>query len=445
MECPNRNKFCVVCGLFVPNQKSRKITKTFVECYEQYFLINFVPKVWYQPEVVCGYCYRGILGSNSVNRHQHPMKYVYPVIWMNRSEHAVESCYFCQSQPLTTNLKYKFRHKIQYHSCDSVKPAVLRSRTNPSAPSEEQIPDAVEEHSLCADNDIEDISEYQPINSEFGFAPRHFITQADFDDLVRDIGLTKTNSEILASRLQQWRLVSEDFRVTSSRKRSKQLSFDECFKVDDQSGITYAVDIENLFEIIGHPYNPDEWRLFIDGSVKSLKGVLLHNGNAFPSVPIVYGTDVKETYANMRNILKLINYDLHGWVICCDLKVVAIITGLKKGFSKHQCFLCLWEGRHRELHYTDHEWQPRITHKLGENSIDHMPLVPSSKIILPPLHIKLGLIRNFIRALPREGEAMMHLKTIFPKLSNAKIDAGKLNRYVHINLKAKNTYFFRCT
>lgn len=147
----------------------------------------------------------------------------------------------------------------------------------------------------------------------------------------------------------------------------------------------------------------------------------------------------------MRNILKLINYDLHGWVICCDLKVVAIITGLKKGFSKHQCFLCLWEGRHRELHYTDHEWQPRITHKLGENSIDHMPLVPSSKIILPPLHIKLGLIRNFIRALPREGEAMMHLKTIFPKLSNAKIDAGKLNRYVHINLKAKNTYFFRCT
>lgn len=190
--------------------------------------------------------------------------------------------------------------------------------------------------------------------------------------------------------------------------------------------ITYAVDIEHLFETIGHPYVPDEWRLFIDGSVKSLKGVLLHNGNLFPSVPIIYGTDIIENYENMKVILKLINYDLHRWVICCDLKIVAIITGLKKGFSKHQCFLCLWEGRSRDLHYTDHKWPARVIYKLGHDSIDHMPLVPSSKIIIPPLHIKLGLIRNFVRALDSEGTAMKYLRTIFPKLSNAKIDAGIL-------------------
>lgn len=155
------------------------------------------------------------------------------------------------------------------------------------------------------------------------------------------------------------------------------------------------IDIDRLFQIIGFPHRPDEWRLFIDSSVQSLKGVLLHIGNEFPSVPIVYGTNLKEKYEIIRTILNLINYNLHEWKVCCDLKMVAIMTGLRQGFSKHQCFLCLWEGRKKELHYTDHQWPARATFILGENCLDYEPLVPTAKIILPPLHIKLGLIANF--------------------------------------------------
>lgn len=426
MECPNRNKFCVVCGLFVPLKKSRKVSKKFVENYEKYFLINYIPNVWYVPEVACDYCYRCIIGSNCIEPKQHPMKYVYPTIWLLRSEHSVESCYFCKTK--TAGFSYQFRHQIQYYSCESIKPAIKRSVSNPTAPSEEIQPvaDAFEVHSLCNFTNDENISEFVPTQSELGTSERHLVTQADFNDIIRDANLSKRSAEVVASRLQQWRLVSEDFRTTSARKRSNMQSFDKCFALDATTGITYAVDIEHLFETIGHPYVPDEWRLFVDGSVKSLKGVLLHNGNLFPSVPIIYGTDIIENYENMKAILKLINYDVHRWVICCDLKIVAIITGLKKGFSKHQCFLCLWEGRSRDLHYTDHKWPARVIYKLGEDSIDHMPLVPSSKIIIPPLHIKLGLIRNFVRALDSEGTAMKYLRTIFPKLSNAKIDAGIL-------------------
>lgn len=454
MECPNRNKFCVVCGLYVSLKKSRNITKTFVKSYEKYFLVNFPLKQWYVPEVACDYCYRCILGSTYTSKiptpsskkkpNQHPMKYVYPVIWMHRSEHSDKSCYFCKTQ--TFGFKYEMRKKINYHKCDSVKEAVLRSETNPIAPSEELQP---EEESQC--NEVESVwngtnneisSEYQPTYSEIGCSVPHFITQADFNDLMRDTNTSQRSAEIMASRLLQWRLVSDDFRVTSSRKRSNKRSFDQCFKVDDITGLTYATDIEQLFDTIGHPYLPEQWRLFIDGSVKSLKGVLLHIGNVYPSVPIIYGTDIEENYENMKQILKLINYDLHRWVICCDLKIVAIITGLKKGFSKHQCFLCLWEGRCRELHYTDHKWPPRITLQIGRDSIDHMPLVPSSKIILPPLHIKLGLIRNFVRALESEGLAMKFLKTMFPKLSDSKIDAGK--QYGFNNLLKIKIIFFRC-
>lgn len=102
------------------------------------------------------------------------------------------------------------------------------------------------------------------------------------------------------------------------------------------------------------------------------------------------------------------------------------MTGVKKGFSKHQCFLCLWEGRVTEKHYTNHQWGDRVTYELGKDSIDHLPLVQSSRVILPPLHIKLGIFRNFVRALDKDGRSFKELNKIFPKLTQSKIDAGKL-------------------
>jgi hypothetical protein len=46
----------------------------------------------------------------------------------------------------------------------------------------------------------------------------------------------------------------------------------------------------SVVEVIGHEYNPDQWRLFVDSSIVSLKLVLLHNGNRFPSVPLAHTT-----------------------------------------------------------------------------------------------------------------------------------------------------------
>jgi hypothetical protein len=36
-----------------------------------------------------------------------------------------------------------------------------------------------------------------------------------------------------------------------------------------------------------------------------------------------------------------------------------------------------------------------------------------NEIILPPLHIKLGLMKNFIKAIVKEGLAFSHLKEKF--------------------------------
>jgi len=43
------------------------------------------------------------------------------------------------------------------------------------------------------------------------------------------------------------------------------------------------------------------------------------------------------------------------------------------------------------------------------------------KILLPPLHIILGLMKNFVKAMDRTGSAFKYLTEKFPRLSEAKI------------------------
>lgn len=159
--------------------------------------------------------------------------------------------------------------------------------------------------------------------------------------------------------------------------------------------------------------------------MNSLVVVLLHNGNKFPSVPIAYTRKKTESFDTMKLLLRLINYDKYEWVICCDLKVVGLLTGVRGGFAKCMCFLCKWEGRKRSLHYTNHKWPERTLYEVGEDSIDRQPLVSPTKIILPPLHIKLGMIKSFLHKLRPESDAFTELKRIFPKLSDSKLIAGK--------------------
>jgi len=53
-----------------------------------------------------------------------------------------------------------------------------------------------------------------------------------------------------------------------------------------EDGVVFCNDFCSVMEVLGHEYNPEQWRLFIDSSKVSLKVVLLHNGNRFPSVPL---------------------------------------------------------------------------------------------------------------------------------------------------------------
>lgn len=61
-----------------------------------------------------------------------------------------------------------------------------------------------------------------------------------------------------------------------------------------------------------------------------------------PSVPIAYSTDTSENFDNLKHILEVVKYNEHQWRICCDLKIVSLITGLTaSGRPKYPCFCAI--------------------------------------------------------------------------------------------------------
>jgi len=100
-----------------------------------------------------------------------------------------------------------------------------------------------------------------------------------------------------------------------------------------------------LWNFVDNEFNPDRWRLFINSSKVSLKVVLLHNGNRFPSVPLAHATNMKENYESLELLLGKIKYEEFKWKLCGDLKVVALLLGIQLGYTKYCCFLCEWDSR----------------------------------------------------------------------------------------------------
>ncbi len=101
----------------------------------------------------------------------------------------------------------------------------------------------------------------------------------------------------------------------------------------------------------------------------------------------------------MKILLEAIQYNSYQWNICGDLKVIGMLMGMQGGFTKYCGFLCLWDSRITGDHDTKREWQKRTTYELGMKSVQNVPLVDPKKIFLPPLHIKLGLMKNFVKAM----------------------------------------------
>lgn len=285
----------------------------------------------------------------------------------------------------------------------------------PEPPTEEITSDSEDSDTECEEQPADDFVEYEDFNKPMP------LSQKDLNDLVRDLNLTKHQSEVLASRLKERFLVTAEVRISKFRNRSDDLI--QYFSYENN--LCYCNDINGLFEQLDIVnYEPSQWRLFIDASLYSTKAVLLHIGNKYPSIPVAHSIVLKETYSNLQYILTKINYEVNKWLICADLKVVAILSGLQAGYTKYMCYLCEWDSRAREQHYKRTSWPTRSSSTIGSFNVINEPLVPKQNILLPPLHIKLGLMKQFVKALNQSNPSCLFLKAKFPNLSDAKVKEG---------------------
>ncbi|KAF2344985.1 hypothetical protein FHG87_024259 [Trinorchestia longiramus] len=126
----------------------------------------------------------------------------------------------------------------------------------------------------------------------------------------------------------------------------------------------------------------------------------------------------------MECLLSTLNYQKHKWLICGDLRVVGLIIGLQDGYTKYSCFLSLWDNRADDQHYVKQKRLSRQGLKSGSQNFVSHSLVEPRKILLTPLHIKLGLMKNSVKVFDKEGGGLAFLHQKFQRKSVKKIKAG---------------------
>lgn len=244
------------------------------------------------------------------------------------------------------------------------------------------------------------------------------------NQLASNLALSKEKHALLLSRLKDHKLLAPE--VLVGQAFTRQQEFMDLFSKTENDELFYCNDIKALFFAMDIEYIHTEWRMFIDSSKDSLKVALINRGKQLPTIPIAYSNKLKENKESMELLLRKIKYEQYEWEICGDFKIISILTGVQDGYTKHMCYMCEWNSREKHLHYTDHVWPLRCNRTAGEKNIQYESLVPISKILMPPVHIKLGLIKNFVVAVIKSGNeaALNYLKGLFPRISNEKIKAG---------------------
>ena len=68
-------------------------------------------------------------------------------------------------------------------------------------------------------------------------------------------------------------------------------------------------------------------------------------------------------------------------------------------------FICMWDSRAKQDNW-------KVTRPLRETMTVWWLWVDRKKIILPPLHIKLGLTKQFVKALDKDGDCFKYIHRI---------------------------------
>ena len=140
----------------------------------------------------------------------------------------------------------------------------------------------------------------------------------------------------------------------------------------------------------------------------------------FPSIPLAHAANMKENYESMKLLLGKIKYDEFKWKLCGDLKLWHYYLECISINTKYCWFLCEWDSQDKKSHYVYKLWRKRTSLTPGEKNVVNPPLVLQEKIYLPPLHIKLGIVKNLVKGMDKIGHGFKYVRSKFPNVSDAK-------------------------
>ena len=97
-------------------------------------------------------------------------------------------------------------------------------------------------------------------------------------------------------------------------------------------------------------------------------------------------------------------HEVSGNNSCVFCLYLFFLIGLQQGYTKFCCFLCLSGSCAGPLHYKTKDWPKRQSLEPGSHNDMYKQLVEFKNIILPALHIKLGLMKNFVKVMDISGK-----------------------------------------
>ena len=145
------------------------------------------------------------------------MKLIVPMVWREQKDH-ITDCYFCMFSLQGKSCKKKFKNTLIYPSVKSaIRPVTCIEGVLPPIYSESQSDDL----SAHSEESFEDLD--TDFSDSKGCKRPQTWTQGELNDLVRDLGLSKEGSLILASRLKEKDLLAWGTKVNVYKNRESGL------------------------------------------------------------------------------------------------------------------------------------------------------------------------------------------------------------------------------
>lgn len=254
--------YCYICGKYVLPRYRLALSDKVGHIYSFYFSKVLVHRRWL-PNICCKICYNAL--DAWYNGKKESMPFGAPMSWINPgSTHKESNCYVCAND--VHKLNHSKLKKHVYRSVDSAQLPNQHSEEIPVPNRPSPLPLTINDPSTVDSSlFVPDVVDEQETNPTL-------MSQQHLHALARRLGLAKNKAEILASDLNSYSILAPGVNVSSFRDRNSYMK--QYFTENHRKKFVFCHDINGLMTAMNIEYTADNWRLFIDSSQSSLKGMI---------------------------------------------------------------------------------------------------------------------------------------------------------------------------